>query len=348
MSATTWCGSLLEKVRCVTSPTLMPLNETLAPVGEARDRTLEDDLIIPVTARGSVARDPHDEQKRPDDRRQSEGADQDVVGARLHRAQRLAFCGRSSAATRGGPVCGRREADHAPLTVEIGLEPRVVGKQELADRTGGDDLLMPEHRDPVADRKQAVEIVRDHEDGQAQGLLQRADEIVEIAGRNGIESRGRFVEKDDLRVERERPRQRNALGHAAGQLGGQLVGGFLAAGRRAPASAPRDRRASTGRGQDARASAPGCSAAPSSWRTARPPETARPIARRPPDARAASACRCRSRRLRSFPPVCAAGPGSSGSAPTCRRRTRRRSRAPRRDRDRDRARPSPDGRRSRL
>ena len=32
MSATTWCGSLREKVRCVTSPTLIPLNETLAPV----------------------------------------------------------------------------------------------------------------------------------------------------------------------------------------------------------------------------------------------------------------------------------------------------------------------------
>ena len=30
MSATTVCGSLLEKVRWVTSPTLMPLNSTLA------------------------------------------------------------------------------------------------------------------------------------------------------------------------------------------------------------------------------------------------------------------------------------------------------------------------------
>ena len=123
-------------------------------------------------------------------------------------------------------VCARRETDHTPLTVEIGLEPRIVGKQELADRTGGDNLFMPKHRDPVADRKQAVEIVRDHEHSEAERLLQRADEIVEIAGGNRVEARGRLVEEHDLRIERERPRQRDALGHAAGQLGRQFVGSF--------------------------------------------------------------------------------------------------------------------------
>ena len=74
---------------------------------------------------------------------------------------------------------------------------------------------MPEHRDPVADREQAIEIVGDHEHCQAQRLLQRADEIVEIAGRDWIEPRGRLVEEHDLRVERERPRQGNALRHPA-------------------------------------------------------------------------------------------------------------------------------------
>ena len=71
-------------------------------VRKARDRALEDNLVAPVTARRSVARNPHEEQKRPDDRRQGEGADQDVVGARLHFAQRLAFWGRSSAASAAG------------------------------------------------------------------------------------------------------------------------------------------------------------------------------------------------------------------------------------------------------
>ena len=63
----------------------------------------------------------------------------------------------------------------------------------------------------------------DHEHGQPQRLLQRLDQRVEIAGGDRIEARGRLVEEHDLGIERERARQRHALGHAAGQLGGKLV-----------------------------------------------------------------------------------------------------------------------------
>ena len=62
------------------------VEQHVGAVREARDRALEHDLKGPVTARGSVARNPHDEQKRPHDRRQSEGADQDIIGTRLHYA----------------------------------------------------------------------------------------------------------------------------------------------------------------------------------------------------------------------------------------------------------------------
>ena len=63
----------------------------------------------------------------------------------------------------------------------------------------------------------------DHEHGQPERLLQRLDQRVEIARRDRIETRGRLVEKHDRRIERERARQRHALGHAAGQFGRKLV-----------------------------------------------------------------------------------------------------------------------------
>ncbi len=86
---------------------------------------------------------------------------------------------------------------------------------------------MAEHGDAVADGVEAVEVVGDHEDGEPERLLQRADEIVEIAGRDRIEPGGRLIEEHDLRVEGERSRQRDALRHAARQLGGEFVGRVL-------------------------------------------------------------------------------------------------------------------------
>ena len=46
---------------------------------------------------------------------------------------------------------------------------------------------------------------------------------VEIARADRVETGGRLVEKDDLRIERERARQRHALGHAAGKFGRKFV-----------------------------------------------------------------------------------------------------------------------------
>ena len=70
---------------------LDPVERNVGAGRKARNRSLEDNLVGPVTARRSVTGNPHDEQKRADDRRQGEGADQDVIGACLHCAQRLAI-----------------------------------------------------------------------------------------------------------------------------------------------------------------------------------------------------------------------------------------------------------------
>src|SRR5574337_3072 len=118
-------------------------------------------------------------------------------------------------------------ARHAPLPMEIGFEPWIVGTQEFFNLSNGDDLAMAQHRDAVADGEQAVEVVGDHEDGEAKRLLQRGDEVVEIASRDRIEPGGRLVQKDDVGIERDGARERGALGHAARQLGWKLVGGVL-------------------------------------------------------------------------------------------------------------------------
>ena len=63
---------------------LEAVEENQRPLGETRDRTVEDDLIASVRARRAVAGDPHHKQKTRDDDAEGEGADHDKVGTRLH------------------------------------------------------------------------------------------------------------------------------------------------------------------------------------------------------------------------------------------------------------------------
>ena len=95
----------------------------------------------------------------------------------------------------------------------------MVHLQHVLDRTGDEDLLLGEHGDTVADRMETVEIVRHHEDGEAERPLELPDQVVEGGGADGVEPGGRLVEKDDLGVERQRPRETRAFLHAAGKLG---------------------------------------------------------------------------------------------------------------------------------
>ncbi len=62
--------------------------------------------------------------------------------------------------------------------------------------------------------------MRDHEDGQIQALLKAFDQFIELCRRNRVQTGRRFVQKYQLRVQRQRAGQTGALAHAAGQLGG--------------------------------------------------------------------------------------------------------------------------------
>ena len=62
-------------------------------------------------------------------------------------------------------------------------------------------------------------------------LAQALDQLVVVGRADRVEAGRRLVEEQQLRVERQRPRQAGALAHAAGKLGGLLVAGVRAAGR---------------------------------------------------------------------------------------------------------------------
>ena len=95
--------------------------------------------------------------------------------------------------------------------VKIFLYPRMVQSQEFRNRSDRDDLPIREHRDPVADGVERVEVVGDQEDGEVEPLLEPQDQFVERGRGDRVEPGRRLVEEQQLRIERQRPRQPGAL-----------------------------------------------------------------------------------------------------------------------------------------
>src|SRR5579871_1577942 len=104
------------------------------------------------------------------------------------------------------------------LAVEILPQPGMLRGLHVGDRPCSNDLTVPQNGYAVASGIKAVQIVGYHENGQAQSALEGADQFVKVAGADRVEARGRLVQENQFRVERERTRQRHALDHAAGQL----------------------------------------------------------------------------------------------------------------------------------
>src|SRR5687767_13158321 len=101
--------------------------------------------------------------------------------------------------------------------VEVLLDPGMLVLEQLVDGTYF-ALLIDQYGDPVGDRYQRIEVVRHHEHGEAEALLEIADQHVEIGGADGVEPGRGLVEKQDVGVERQRAREAGALPHAAREL----------------------------------------------------------------------------------------------------------------------------------
>src|SRR5690349_8298318 len=67
-----------------------------------------------------------------------------------------------------------------------------------------------ESRDAVAKARQVYDLVRDHHDGQSSGgeFLQQSEQIL---ARMDVQSVGRLIEDQHLRLGRHRPGEKNAL-----------------------------------------------------------------------------------------------------------------------------------------
>ena len=81
-----------------------------------------------------------------------------------------------------------------------------------------DDRAEVHHADHVADVPHHREVVRDHHVGQPERVLQLLEQVDHLGLDRHVERRHRLVGDDQLRVERDRPGDADALALAAGEL----------------------------------------------------------------------------------------------------------------------------------
>ena len=120
---------------------------------------------------------------------------------------------------------GQRRA--TARSVEIFLDPWMVEFHEVRHGIDRDHLAIRQHRHPVADLVQRVEIVGDEEDGEAERLFQLQRQPVEGRRADRIETRRRLVEEQQFGIERQCAGEAGTLLHPAGKFGRVFVYRFL-------------------------------------------------------------------------------------------------------------------------
>ena len=134
---------------------------------------------------------------------QHEGADGDVVGLTLH---------------------DRLSALLRPLALEVCMNPgmRIADDagERVADHAPIDDARPTRVQVPKMVSRSCVIMTTVSCSSRCRYMHQ----LVEGRGADRIEPGGRLVEEQQLRIERQRARQRRALDHAAGQLGRDTCG----------------------------------------------------------------------------------------------------------------------------
>ena len=81
-----------------------------------------------------------------------------------------------------------------------------------------DDLAEVHHRDPVGDVADHAEVVRDEQIRQAELVLKLLEQVDDLRLHGHVERRHRLVGDDQLRVQRQRPGDADALALPAGEL----------------------------------------------------------------------------------------------------------------------------------
>ena len=162
-------------------------------------------------------------------------------------------------AAAGGHHAGHLAQQHLALAPGFGIgvghrhrrqQCPGIGMQRLAEQRVAvghlDDAAQVHHRDAVADVAHHGQVVRDEEIGQAQPLLQVHQHVHHLRLDRHVEGRDRLVADHQAGLQRQRPRDRDALALPAGELVRIALAPCRAAGPRWPAARPRARRTRRG------------------------------------------------------------------------------------------------------
>src|SRR3569833_837266 len=105
------------------------------------------------------------------------------------------------------------ESFASALSVELRLDPRVG---VVDDTLQGVDFHMAvyDHSHAITGTKDRVQVMRDHNDSEPQLHLKVKDQLVELGRTDRIQARGGLIKKQQLRSERQGPRQGGPLDHA--------------------------------------------------------------------------------------------------------------------------------------
>src|SRR5664279_6250088 len=123
---------------------------------------------------------------------------------------------------------------HRPIGLATNELPhfRILGFGQLIRLAVRLSLALRRHQvSIVADRETLLDVVRDEDRSRARGVVQRPDEVRGHTHRDRVEPGEGLVVHDELGVERDGPRQRDAPRHAAGDLGDAQHGGTSQADR---------------------------------------------------------------------------------------------------------------------
>lgn len=105
----------------------------------------------------------------------------------------------------------------SPWPTEIVLNPGVGIAHQLLN--GADfNMFVDKDSNAVGDGVKAVEIVGNHDHGQAQPTTEIADQLIEAAGADRVEASGGFIEEEKLRIQRQGAGKARPFAHAAGKL----------------------------------------------------------------------------------------------------------------------------------
>ena len=93
---------------------------------------------------------------------------------------------------------------------------------QFAHRRIANHALLAKKRHTVGRLPQRIQVMSHHHHGQAQRLLQLHHQIIKGAGADRIQTGGRLIQKQQRRIQRQRPGQRGALEHAPAEFARQL------------------------------------------------------------------------------------------------------------------------------